>query len=305
MLKNYALYIYLLILCTVSVPLRAQSDSATDMQPVEPEAFEVMKQFFDYDQIIPLNAEINERLEETTFIRETIVLEGTHSSDISGYLALPKYEMGSHPVVLLLHGVTSSKESWWDEDSTMRQLTTQLLESGYAILSLDAEYHGERSTNNESGSPLELLENERYVKYRNMIIQSVIDYRRAIDYIATRTEIDTSRIGAIGYSMGGMMTFMLSAVDSRIKASVASVSPIVTVPYLPTGIQHHAPYIKDKPFLMLMGKNDEWNYTKDQARHLYDLIGSDLKELVFFDSGHMLPAEWTEQAANWIDEHLE
>ncbi|WP_073061049.1 dienelactone hydrolase family protein [Fodinibius roseus] len=274
------------------------------MQPVESEAFEVMQQFFDYDQTVPLEADVIGRLEKPGYIRERISFRGALGSKVPGYLALPTNKMGPYPVVLLLHGVTSSKESWWEENSTMRKLTIQLLESGYAALSLDTEYHGERSSNNELDSPIALLENERFVQYRDMIMRSTIDYRRGMDYLTTRTEIDTTRIGMIGYSMGGMMTFMLSAVDSRIKTSVACVSPIVTVPYLPTGVHHHAPYIHEVPFLMLMGKNDGQNYTEAQARQLHDLIGSDTKELIFFDSGHMLPAEWTDRAVYWIGKHL-
>lgn len=308
MAKDHSLsisfFVFLLILCFVSISLRAQSDSVSDMQPVGPEAFEVMQHFFDYDQTVPLETEIVSRLEEPGYVREKISFRGALGSKVPGYLALPTSKMGPYPVVLLLHGVTSSKESWWEENSTMRKLTIQLLESEYAVLSLDAEYHGERSTNNELDSPIALLKDERFVGYRDMIIRSTIDYRRGMDYLATRGKIDTSRMGVVGNSMGGMMTFMLSAVDSRIKTSVACVPPIVTVPYLPTGVHHHAPYIHEIPFLMLMGKNDERNYTEDQAHQLHDLIGSDTKELVFFDSGHILPAEWTDQAVHWIDKHF-
>ncbi len=297
-------FVFLLILCVVPISLKAQSDSASEMQPVGAEAFNVMKQFFDYDQTVPRETELINQIKKKGYVREKILFRGALGSKIHGYLALPTSKKRPYPVVLLLHGVTSSKESWWEEGSAMRMLTIQLLESGFAVLSLDAEYHGERSMNNEFESPITLLENERFVEYRDMIIRSTIDYRRGMDYLVTRTEIDTSRIGVVGYSMGGMMTFMLSAVDSRIKTSVACVSPIVTVPFLPTGVHHHAPYIHKVPFLMLMGKNDEQNYTRDQAHQLRDLIGSDTKELVFFDSGHMLPAEWTDQAINWIDKHL-
>lgn len=295
----------LLLICIILLPaavLKAQSNTS-DLSPIGPDAFEVMRQFFDYDQAVPLEARIVDRFNSPEYVREKIVFRGTNRSSVPGYLAIPKNGTAPYPVVLLLHGVTSSKESWWEENSTMRQLTNQLLDSGFSLLSLDAQYHGERTANSDFESPIDLLENEWFVHYRDMIIQSTIAYRRGMDYLATRAEIDTSQIGVVGYSMGGMMTFILSAVDSRVKASVASVSPIITVPYLPTAIHNFAPHIKGTPFLMLMANKDERNYTPKKARQLNDLIGSDAKDLIFFDSGHMLPAEWTTHATEWLVEY--
>jgi cephalosporin-C deacetylase-like acetyl esterase len=47
----------------------------------------------------------------------------------------------------------------------------------------------------------------------------LLNARRAIDYLATRPDLDRTRIGATGRSGGGMATFFLAALDSRIKAS--------------------------------------------------------------------------------------
>lgn len=284
--------------------LHAQTVTNSDMKPVGPDAFEVMRQFFEYDQSIPLEARVVGKLEKPGYIREKIVFRNTTEGQVPGYLAIPKNKTGPYPCVLLIHGLTSSKESWWEENNPMGKLTQDLLSSGHAVLSLDAEYHGERLINNNFESPLSILEKGWFVRSRDMMIQSVTEYRRAMDYLGTRAEIDTSRIGIIGYSMGGIMTFILSATDTRVRTAVSCVSPIITVPYLPTAVHNMAPYIKNKPFLMLMGSNDERNYTRETAGQLHTLIGSDVKDLVFFESGHMLPQEWTNQATKWIDTYL-
>ncbi len=283
--------------------LKAQDINATNMSPIGSEAFEVMRQFYDYDQAVPLDARIIEQVDLPGYIREKIIFYGQRNT-VPGYLATPKNGSAPYPIILLLHGITSSKESWWEEHSTMWQLTENLLASGYAVLTLDAEYHGERSGNNPFNSPIDLLENEWFVRLRDVMIQSVIDYRRAMDYLAMRADIDASRIGTVGYSMGGIMTFILSAVDTRIGAAVSCVSPIVTVPYLPTAVQNFAPFIEQTPFLMLMGKTDDRNYTVESAEQLCRLIGNHTKDLIFFDSGHMLPPAWTDYAKKWIYNHL-
>jgi len=47
----------------------------------------------------------------------------------------------------------------------------------------------------------------------------LLNARRAVDYLASRPDLDRNRIGATGRSGGGMTTFFLAALDERIKAS--------------------------------------------------------------------------------------
>ena len=47
----------------------------------------------------------------------------------------------------------------------------------------------------------------------------LLNARRAVDYLATRADLDHHRIGATGRSGGGMTTFFLAALDDRIAAS--------------------------------------------------------------------------------------
>ena len=49
--------------------------------------------------------------------------------------------------------------------------------------------------------------------------QAAIDARQAIDWIETRPELDASRIGAFGISMGGIRAAFLTPLDSRIRAA--------------------------------------------------------------------------------------
>ncbi|MFC3199398.1 alpha/beta hydrolase family protein [Parapedobacter deserti] len=281
----------------------AQRSAVDGIAVAGSEAFQVLCQFYDYDASRRLAINVIERIEKADYVREKFSFEG-HSGQVPGYLALPRNRSHPYPIVLLLHGLTGSKENWWEPNTTLGKLTEQLLASGYAVLTLDAEFHGERSGNNPFESPVAILENEWFVCFRDMMIQSVIDYRRALDYLATREDVDASKVGMIGNSMGGVMTFILSAVDARIDAAVSCVSPIVDVPYLPTGVLNFAPYISETPLLMLMGEKDERNYSVPLARQLHNLIACPNKKLVFFDSGHTLPPEWIYIATNWLAKNL-
>lgn len=294
----------LFILLFISTTSNAQQDSAFVMSPIGTEAFEVMRKFFSYDKDIPLESRVVEQREESDYIREKIVFRGVNDSQVPGYLAIPKEGAAPYPCVLLLHGLNGSKENYWNDDRSPRNLVKKLLASGFAVLSLDAKYHGERIAFNDYEAPVVFVfQKEWDMRSNSMTVQSVIEYRRAIDYLETRDEIDTNKIGMIGYSMGGFMTFSLTAVESRVKVSVACVTPNIKETYSPKAAYHFAPYITNRPFLMLMGKNDQF-YTVDEAQQLHDFIVSDVKEITFYDSGHRLPAEWNEKAVAWIEKYL-
>jgi dienelactone hydrolase len=43
---------------------------------------------------------------------------------------------------------------------------------------------------------------------------------RTLDYLSSRPEVDRTRLGCLGLSVGGYRSFMLAALDPRIKAAV-------------------------------------------------------------------------------------
>lgn len=304
--SHAATILFIFFILSDLASLRAQ-DNSNFPSPIGLEAFEVMRQFFNYDQQIPLDANIVERIDEPNYVKEKLVFSGPGNSRVPGYLAIPKTGTAPYPCVLQLHGIGDSKNGWWQDDSFVSGmlLTRQLLEAGFAVLSLDAEYHGERLANNNFESAnVFTFQKGWFLRARDMIVQSATEYRRAIDYLGSRKEIDTSRIGMIGYSMGGMMTFNVAAVDNRIKASVACVTPILKEPFSAMNVYNFAPYLRSQSFLMLMGTTDERNYTKEDAQKLHQLIPIANKELVFYESGHQLPKEWTTKATVFMKKNL-
>jgi dienelactone hydrolase len=46
------------------------------------------------------------------------------------------------------------------------------------------------------------------------------DDRRTVDYLVTRPEVDPSRVGCVGLSVGGLRSMYLAALDERIRAAV-------------------------------------------------------------------------------------
>jgi dienelactone hydrolase len=50
----------------------------------------------------------------------------------------------------------------------------------------------------------------------------VLDTKRLVDYLESRPDVDASRLGMMGISGGGMLTFFTTALDERVKACVVS-----------------------------------------------------------------------------------
>lgn len=291
----------------------AQEETRFEMFPVSEEAFYTMIQFFQYDKEIPLGGRVVDKDEAPDFIREKIVFLGANDSRVPGYLTIPTTGTSPFPCVLQIHGQPGSKSGWWKDDPG--KVTESLLSSGFALLALDAQYEGERVANNDYQSSIRFVERGWFHKLREMVVHSTVDYRRAIDYLATRPEIDTERIGVIGYSLGGMMTFLLTGVEPRVKVSVAAVTPLMgkTSPgnapqfanYQLSAIspRNYGQAMNNRAFLMLMG-NEDFYYTVDEARQVFDLIDSKTKDLIFYDCAHKLPTDHVEIAVKWFKEHL-
>jgi cephalosporin-C deacetylase-like acetyl esterase len=137
-----------------------------------------------------------------------------------------------------------------------------------------------------------------------MVIQTATDYRRAIDYLSTRNEIDTNRIGMMGLSLGALITFALSSIEPRIKTAIAGVAPILKLPELKAGeVSTFANYVNCDSFLMFMGNKDGL-YTMDEAHVLFDRIPISQKEFVKYDTGHEPPAEYVKKVTDWFVKKL-
>jgi fermentation-respiration switch protein FrsA (DUF1100 family) len=285
-----------------------------ELPTVGAEAYSTLVQFYEYDRDVPLDARVLERDENEAYIREKIVFRGSHNSRVPGYLSIPALGSPPYPCVLIAHGMGGSKEDWWEPGPDNASLTQKLLLAGFAVLILDAPYHGERTFSHDFESIFSFI---RPNIYRELIIQWTVEYRLAIDYLTNRSEIDAARIGIFSYSLAGVMAFNLIGVDPRISVAVAaSTSPLsrhyinrigwdetALVRMAPIAPQNFAPAIKSAPFLMLNGKNDP-NGTLEGVQALYELIGSPTKESVIFDGGHALPADYMPKVVEWFRQYL-
>jgi dienelactone hydrolase len=102
-----------------------------------------------------------------------------------------------------------------------------LVQRGYAVLAIDAYGFGERGgcgpgRAHERGRDEELSASKLNLWMGRTLWGMIVrDDLIALDYLCSRREIDTARIGATGISMGATRTWWLMALDARVAAGVA------------------------------------------------------------------------------------
>jgi dienelactone hydrolase len=139
------------------------------------------------------------------------------SQRVPGIFIEPKSPAGAvaqrRPVVICLHGTGGSKEGCIPQ---LRELAAK----GFLGVAIDGRFHGERT---ELGSYDDaILRAYLTGKEHPFLYDEVWDVMRLIDYLFTRPDVDTSRIGLIGYSKGGMEAYLAAAVDTRIRVVVSA-----------------------------------------------------------------------------------
>lgn len=122
---------------------------------------------------------------------------------------LPRSVPRPVPVVLILH-------YWGAKDLLVeRSLAAQLVAKGVGAAILTLPYHLERTPVGLSSG--ELAIQPEPAKLIATSEQSVMDVRRAIDFLQTRKEIDADQIGISGVSLGAIVSSLSFAVEDRIK----------------------------------------------------------------------------------------
>ena len=235
--------------------LAALAQSADPYPRISEEAYKARLPFFDYSKDIPLEARIVRDWDSDTTLRQKIVFRGAQGFLVPGYIEIPKHAPKPCALVLLLHGWSGGKENWWEDGNYVNggELRKGLLDDGSAVLALDAPAHGERCSEidylhvnayTDPNAPTKI----NYFNFTEIAVQTVRDYRRTM-----RAATSACAASAFGYSMGGMDSIYLLAVEPRIKMAVTCVPPIRSLDYGPSAGRLHLGR-EGRTILMLMGE---------------------------------------------------
>ena len=155
------------------------------------------------------------------FTVEKILFQSRKNFTVTANFYLPKKRSGRIPAVLFLAGHATEGKAGYIK------VVVTLVRKGCAVLAIDPIHQGERIQFSGKNSP-DLCQGHNILNRQLLAIgESMADWRvwdgiRGIDYLLTRPEVDSSRIGVNGNSGGGTLTAMVAANDDRIAASAPS-----------------------------------------------------------------------------------
>lgn len=169
----------------------------------------------------PISARVLTSSTQYGFALETLLLDLNGSELVPAYFAKPLGASGPLPTILFNHShggnYTIGKREFIEGREYLAQpsYARALTEAGYAALCIDHWLFGERRGRSEG----ELF---RAMLWQGQVLWGMMlyDSLRAVDYLTTRADVDSSRIGTLGISMGSTMAWYLSALDTRIKVCI-------------------------------------------------------------------------------------
>ncbi|MBK7713518.1 MAG: dienelactone hydrolase family protein [Bacteroidales bacterium] len=295
------------------------------------------------DSTRPQNLKIKTLLREERngYIFEKFLIDNGVDSWIPGYLAIPAGAKGKVPVILGMHGHSSSKDNIFGFDSnTAQDVLALFISNGYAVMAIDSYFNGDRRGTGPSGET-ETQQNGSDQESslfkinlwfgRSLWGMQLRDEQIAIDYLVSRKEIDGERIGVEGMSMGSTRAWWLAALDERVKA-VTGIACFTRyrelieqrqlsahgIYYFVPGMLNHFDteavmgLIAPRPFLVLTGDSDQGSplsgirtlENKLQSVYLLYEEEENFRSIVYKNTGHVFTDEMKLEMLNWFEKFL-
>ena len=155
------------------------------------------------------------------YLLEDLLLDLNGMEDVPAYFVRPAGRSGRMPAILYNHWHAGQYKLGRNElvqgngGLEKPPYAEELTRRGIAALCIDSWAFGGRSTRTESQVFKDHLWHGR-VMWGMMVYDAI----RAIDYLCSRDDVDASRLGTMGISMGSTMAWWVAALDERIKVCV-------------------------------------------------------------------------------------
>ena len=265
--------------------------------PVPAIVYESYRRMYDYDPT-PLHAKIESR--DTTpadWILERVSFAAAYGGErVPALLYLPKRHRGRYQTIIIFPG-SGALQARSSAAINTRNFDF-IIKSGRAVI------HPVYKSTYERGDSLRSDYADPTNFYRDHVLMWAKDLRRSIDYLDTRADIDTSRIGYYGVSWGGYLGGIMPAVEPRIRTAVLYVAGLERERGKPEVEPiNHLPRITI-PVLMLNGKHDHFFPIESSQKPFFQLLGTspDRKRHVIYDGGHNVPREkLIGETLDWLD----
>ncbi len=275
------------------------------------------------------------------YVLEKFQFDNGAGATVPGWLLLPKNRSGQAPAILYCHrhgGLYNlGKEELFETNHLPNPPGPALAARGYVVLAIDTYCFGERNGKGPDGPTEKGTEGEWTAAKFNLWVgrclwgMMIRDDLMALDYLASRPEVDTNRMGVTGMSMGATRSWWLMALDDRLKAGVpvccltraqnlienGLLSAHGIYYFVPNLLKHFdneaiVALIAPRPVLFLDGDQDK-NAPVDgihaieaAARPAWRLYGKEnnFQSIVYAGQGHLYTPEMWSKTLAWLDEQL-
>jgi tRNA A-37 threonylcarbamoyl transferase component Bud32 len=273
-------------------------------KPVPDSIFQIYKEQFLYDKT-DVNAAVESRDESSKdWILETITFDAAYGEErIIACLFLPKNTAPPYQTIVYFPGGQalfrrSSKDIVGDLE--LSAFISFLMKNGRAVLY--PVYKGTMERHFERPQPW--VNTHRQAEYR---VQLVKDYKRCIDYLETRQDIDSEKLAFYGLSWGAdWPASVIPAVEDRLKTSIVLAGGLSNVGLPEVKPINYVTRVKI-PTLMIGGRYDSYYNYEKSIKPMYDLLGTpdEHKELKLYETDHIPPKnEFIKEILDWLDRYL-
>lgn len=295
----------------------AAADSPKEKKPP---SFEELARQFDYDR----NALLNIREEKKEERDGATVIELSYDSPRGGRvpatLVLPP---GQGPFPAILWGHWMNRRSQFKNRTEFLDEALLFARAGAASLLTDAPLvrPGFIPKREDLKGQIQNAEASR---------QQVIDFRRGVDLLAARNEIDPKRLAYVGHSYNAHTGGILAGVEKRIGSFVLMAGVFADEDYIfssqamevvlfrqKIGEQALRDFFREYAFddpvhfvgqsapaaVFLQFGEDDAGIPKEKARGYFDRF-AEPKKIAFYKAGHALNREAREERVEWLAERL-
>lgn len=281
------------------------------------------------------------RQDRGDYICEKFEFDNQAGDIVPGYLLLPKNISKKVPAILYCHWhggeYDIGKEELFQSKHTPESPGPSLARRGYAVLAIDACCFGERNGKgpggaDDTGTKGELTASKLNLWFGRTLWGMILrDDLMALDYLASRPEVDANRIGVTGMSMGSTRSWWLMALDDRIKTAVCVACmtryhDLIAQEQLKAhGIYYFVPGLLQhfdtdtvialaapRPVLFLTGDSDAGSpidgihAIEKTCNTVYNLYGKEggFQSIVYPGLGHQYLPEMWQKMLSWMDTNL-
>jgi cephalosporin-C deacetylase-like acetyl esterase len=270
------------------------------ISPISDEIFQVYRDLYGYDRAA-LNVIVESvDTQSAHWSHETVSFDAPYGDErVIAHVFLPKNIEPPYQVVAYYPSSSAIYTSTSD-DLELPKIDF-IIKSGRALVIPVLRGTYERNIGLDTTWP----KNTR--AYSDNVIKWIQEFRRTIDYLESRDDMDLDRLAYYGFSWGGWNGPIVLALDDRFETGVfvsGGIPPTLARPEASSA--SFAARVK-APVLMISGRHDVLRPVATYQTPMFESIGTpdDLKHHAILEGGHAPPqSQLSRETLDWLDQYL-